>query len=314
MKCEQFEVLLNQVLDDRLDPSSNAALVQHAHVCRPCEAMLEALSRIDDMHSGQFFADQQIFGTSEGSRLKSQPGLPADFAARVVNQYLSELDNSSAKAVQSHDCRESVLADLIDSRPPVDAVVVSSRANPSLSNQTDTAKSQPKRASQPNSGSVKGVWSSRIGNITVAVALVGFIALPVIAFLIAGSNGTGTGNGSAIQPLALNNQPEIHNPESGELGLGQPQVRSSSGFMGPTPFCTGGNFAVVVSQMPNPVERLGIDTLNSEIVTMTPITRSLETLFRAFFNSMRPLSGGRAQRPANPNQSGMTSPQLLCAA
>jgi hypothetical protein len=67
MQCHEFEQRLNDVLDERGDPSLEPQLLAHAQNCEPCR---------------QLFAGQRVL--LSGLRHCTAPSLPADFSRRVV--------------------------------------------------------------------------------------------------------------------------------------------------------------------------------------------------------------------------------------
>jgi hypothetical protein len=69
MHCEQFEERLHQLLDRRLPPEADDALLAHAHLCSGCRELLEA--------------QQTLFQSLES--FEPPPTAP-DFSRRVVRQ------------------------------------------------------------------------------------------------------------------------------------------------------------------------------------------------------------------------------------
>jgi hypothetical protein len=69
MRCDEFEVRLNQVLDRRRSPSGDPQLRDHAQVCPDCREQLATMRRLFD-----------------GLDLWEVPTLADDFALRVVSQ------------------------------------------------------------------------------------------------------------------------------------------------------------------------------------------------------------------------------------
>ena len=72
MQCEQFEERLNQLLDRRLPPEADDALLAHAHLCGSCRGMLDAQ-----------LALLQSLDTLE------TPATSPDFSQRVVRQVVA---------------------------------------------------------------------------------------------------------------------------------------------------------------------------------------------------------------------------------
>lgn len=68
MQCRNVERRIQELLDDRLDPSFDSELAEHAATCADCGDLLDAHQRLFD-----------------GLPLSAVPSLPPDFSQRVVN-------------------------------------------------------------------------------------------------------------------------------------------------------------------------------------------------------------------------------------
>lgn len=73
MQCEEFEERLNQLLDRRVRPETDAALLAHAQMCSGCRETLEA--------------QQALFDTLDSL---DSPEPTADFSRRVVGKVVTQ--------------------------------------------------------------------------------------------------------------------------------------------------------------------------------------------------------------------------------
>ncbi len=76
MRCDEFEVRLNEVLDQRRSPGGDPQLRDHAQACPDCQEQLAAMGQLLD-----------------GLDLLEVPPLADDFALRVVSRVVPAAPN-----------------------------------------------------------------------------------------------------------------------------------------------------------------------------------------------------------------------------
>ena len=73
MQCRGVEKRIQELLDDRLDPSFDSELIEHASMCAACRAVLEAEGKLFD-----------------GLQFMTIPSLSVDFSQRVVATFVTQ--------------------------------------------------------------------------------------------------------------------------------------------------------------------------------------------------------------------------------
>lgn len=84
MQCRSVEERIQELLDERLDPASDPALIEHASACPRCGALLEAQSKL-----------------FEGLAFLATPSLPADFSSRVIRTVARQPRQTTLRRAQA---------------------------------------------------------------------------------------------------------------------------------------------------------------------------------------------------------------------
>lgn len=98
MRCAEFELRLNELLDERLAPGSDPALRAHAQQCGECRGLLAAMG-----------------AAVEGAEALAAPAAPGDLAARVVAAWsapepVAERPSAAWRALAWKACAAAALA------------------------------------------------------------------------------------------------------------------------------------------------------------------------------------------------------------